>query len=65
MIEQSVEGSVNNTTATLQGKQGPYLLSPFEGSPMLSNGSTFTDFNRLHGPEGVRPPRDDIDNRRS
>jgi hypothetical protein len=32
---------------------------------MLSNGSTFTDFNRLHGPEGVRPPRDDIDNCRA
>lgn len=38
-----------------------YLLSPFEGRPMTSSRSTFIGFKRLHGPEGARPPRDDIE----
>lgn len=38
-----------------------YLLSPFDGRPMTSSGSRFIGFKRLHGPEGARPPRDDIE----
>jgi hypothetical protein len=37
-----------------------YLLSPFEGRPMTSRGSTLTAFNRLHAPGVERPPRASI-----
>lgn len=31
---------------------GAYLVSPFEGKPMLSKGSRSTGLRRCHGPEG-------------